>query len=72
MEKNIILFVNGQHTTQAVLIKGAFRAYVKTIKRAFSKDYDAIDIRSSIVAAVSVKVMEPVFEVSKQNETRLK
>lgn len=63
-------FVNGQHTTQGGTHQGAFReAYVKTIRDHFQKDYDAVDIRSSIVAAVSVKVMEPVFE--SQTKTKL-
>ncbi len=63
-------FVNGQHTTQGGTHQGAFReAYVKTIREHFQKDYDAVDIRSSIVAAVSVKVMEPVFE--SQTKTKL-
>jgi len=63
-------FVNGQHTTQGGTHQGAFReAYVKTIREFFQKDYDAVDIRSSIVAAVSVKVMEPVFE--SQTKTKL-
>lgn len=63
-------FVNGQHTTQGGTHQGAFReAYVKTIREYFQKDYDAVDIRSSIVAAVSVKVMEPVFE--SQTKTKL-
>jgi len=63
-------FVNGQHTTQGGTHQGAFReAYVKTIREHFQKDYEAVDIRSSIVAAVSVKVMEPVFE--SQTKTKL-
>ncbi len=63
-------FVNGQHTTQGGTHQGAFReAYVKTIREFFQKDYDAQDIRSGIVAAVSVKVMEPVFE--SQTKTKL-
>jgi topoisomerase-4 subunit B len=63
-------FVNGQHTTQGGTHQGAFReAYVKTIREHFQKDYDAVDVRSSIVAAVSVKVMEPVFE--SQTKTKL-
>ncbi len=63
-------FVNGQHTTQGGTHQGAFReAYVKTVRDFFKKDYDAVDIRSSIVAAVSVKVMEPVFE--SQTKTKL-
>jgi topoisomerase IV subunit B len=63
-------FVNGQHTTQGGTHQQAFReAYVKTIRDFFQKDYDAVDIRSSIVAAVAVKVMEPVFE--SQTKTKL-
>ena len=63
-------FVNGQHTTQGGTHQGAFReAVVKTIRDHFQKDYDAIDVRSSIVAAISVKVMEPVFE--SQTKTKL-
>ncbi|MCI5056922.1 MAG: type IIA DNA topoisomerase subunit B [Flavobacteriales bacterium] len=63
-------FVNGQHTTQGGTHQGAFReAYVRTIKDFYGKDYDAVDIRSSIVAAVSVKVIEPVFE--SQTKTKL-
>lgn len=63
-------FVNGQHTTQGGTHQGAFReAYVRTIRDFFGKDYDAVDIRSSILAAVSVKVMEPVFE--SQTKTKL-
>ncbi|MDA9782845.1 type IIA DNA topoisomerase subunit B [Vicingaceae bacterium] len=63
-------FVNGQHTTQGGTHQGAFReAVVKTIRDHFQKEYDAVDVRSSIVAAVSVKVMEPVFE--SQTKTKL-
>jgi topoisomerase-4 subunit B len=63
-------FVNGQHTTQGGTHQGAFReAYVRTIKEFYGKDYDAVDIRSSIVAAVAVKVIEPVFE--SQTKTKL-
>jgi len=63
-------FVNGQHTTQGGTHQGAFReAYARTIRDFFGKDYDAKDIRSSIVAAVSVKVIEPVFE--SQTKTKL-
>lgn len=63
-------FVNGQHTTQGGTHQQAFReAYVKTIREFFQKDYDAVDIRSSIVAAIAVKVMEPVFE--SQTKTKL-
>lgn len=63
-------FVNGQHTTQGGTHQGAFReAVAKTIKEFFNKNYEPSDIRSSIVAAVSVKVMEPVFE--SQTKTKL-
>lgn len=63
-------FVNGQHTTQGGTHLAAFReAFVKTVRDFFKKDYDATDIRSSICAAVSVKVQEPVFE--SQTKTKL-
>ena len=63
-------FVNGQHTTQGGTHQGAFReAVVKTIRDHFQKEYDAVDVRSSIVAAISVKVMEPVCE--SQTKTKL-
>ncbi|WP_457617259.1 DNA topoisomerase IV subunit B [Lutibacter sp.] len=63
-------FVNGQHTTQGGTHQTAFReAIVKTIRDFFGKNYDASDIRKSIVAAISVKVMEPVFE--SQTKTKL-
>jgi len=63
-------FVNGQYTPQGGTHQGEFRAaIVKTIREFFGKDYDAADIRSSIVAAISVKVMEPVFE--SQTKTKL-
>ena len=63
-------FVNGQNTTQGGTHQGAFReAYVKTIREFFGKNYDASDIRKSIIAAISIKVMEPVFE--SQTKTKL-
>ena len=63
-------FVNGQHTTQGGTHQQAFReAYVKVIRDFFKKDYEASDIRQSIVAAVSVRVVEPVFE--SQTKTKL-
>jgi topoisomerase-4 subunit B len=63
-------FVNGQHTTQGGTHQAAFReAYVKVIREFYKKDYDASDIRQSIVAAVSVRVVEPVFE--SQTKTKL-
>lgn len=68
--EEIYSFVNGQHTTQGGTHQQAFReAYVKTIRDFFKKDYDAGDIRQSIVAAVSVRVVEPVFE--SQTKTKL-
>ncbi len=62
--------MNGQYTTQGGTHQQAFReAYVKTIRDFFKKDYEAADIRQSIVAAVSVRVQEPVFE--SQTKTKL-
>ncbi|MCK0159500.1 DNA topoisomerase IV subunit B [Allomuricauda sp. F6463D] len=63
-------FVNGQHTTQGGTHQSAFReAVVKTIRDFYGKNYDASDIRKSIISAVSIKVMEPVFE--SQTKTKL-
>ncbi|MBS1580651.1 MAG: type IIA DNA topoisomerase subunit B [Bacteroidetes bacterium] len=63
-------FVNGQHTTQGGTHQGAFReAVAKVIKEYFKKDWEAGDVRTGIVAAVSVKVIEPVFE--SQTKTKL-
>lgn len=63
-------FVNGQHTTQGGTHQAAFReAYVKVIRDHFNKNFDAVDVRISIVAAIAVKVIEPVFE--SQTKTRL-
>ncbi len=63
-------FVNGQHTTQGGTHQNAFRqALVKTIREFFGKNYDASDIRKSIVSAISIKVMEPIFE--SQTKTKL-
>ena len=63
-------FVNGQNTTQGGTHLLAFReGLVKTIRDFFGKNYDASDIRKSIVSAVSIKVMEPVFE--SQTKTKL-
>lgn len=63
-------FVNGQHTTQGGTHQAAFReAIVKTIREFFNKDFDTSDIRTSIFAAVSIKVQEPVFE--SQTKTKL-
>lgn len=63
-------FVNGQHTTQGGTHQGAFReAFARVIKDFFGKNYEPTDIRSSVLAAVSVKVIEPVFE--SQTKTKL-
>lgn len=63
-------FVNGQNTTQGGTHLSAFReAVVKTIREFYGKNYDAADVRKSIVAAISIKVMEPVFE--SQTKTKL-
>ena len=63
-------FVNGQHTTQGGTHLMAFReAIVKTIRDFYKKDFDASDIRASIIAAISIKVEEPVFE--SQTKTKL-
>ncbi|HCI55798.1 MAG TPA: DNA topoisomerase IV subunit B [Bacteroidales bacterium] len=63
-------FVNGQHTTQGGTHLAAFReAIVRTIREFYKKDYDASDIRSSIIAAISIKVEEPIFE--SQTKTKL-
>lgn len=56
-------FVNGTHTTQGGTHQAAFReAFVKTIREFYKKDFEPSDIRSSIIAAISIKVQEPVFE----------
>lgn len=63
-------FVNGQNTTQGGTHLGAFReAIVRTIKEFYNKNFEASDIRKSIVSAISVKVEEPVFE--SQTKTKL-
>ena len=63
-------FVNGQNTTQGGTHLAAFReAFVKTIREFFGKNYDSSDIRKSIISAVAIKVMEPVFE--SQTKTKL-
>ena len=63
-------FVNGQHTTQGGTHLQAFReVYIKTIRDFYKKDFEPSDIRASIVAAVSIKVEEPVFE--SQTKTKL-
>ena len=63
-------FVNGQHTTQGGTHQAAFReAIVKTVREFYKKEFDASDVRTSIVAAISVRVQEPVFE--SQTKTKL-
>ncbi|MDA8686517.1 type IIA DNA topoisomerase subunit B [Robiginitalea sp.] len=63
-------FVNGQHTTQGGTHQAAFReALVKTIRDFYGKNYDPSDVRKSIISAIAIKVMEPVFE--SQTKTKL-
>ncbi len=63
-------FVNGQHTTQGGTHQAALKeALVKTVREFFKKNYDPGDIRKSVCAAISIKVMEPVFE--SQTKTKL-
>jgi topoisomerase IV subunit B len=63
-------YVNGQYTTQGGTHQGAYReAVVKTIREFFKKDFDPTDVRKSIIAAIAVKVQEPVFE--SQTKTKL-
>jgi topoisomerase-4 subunit B len=63
-------FVNGQFTTQGGTHQSAFREEIaKVIRNFYKKDFETTDIRTSIIAAVSVKVMEPVFE--SQTKTKL-
>ena len=63
-------FVNGQHTVQGGTHQVAFRqALAKTIRDFYGKNYDASDIRQAVNAAVSIKVIEPIFE--SQTKTKL-
>lgn len=63
-------FVNGQYTTQGGTHLAAFReAVVKTVREFYKKDFDAADIRGSIVGAIAIRVQEPVFE--SQTKTKL-
>ncbi len=63
-------FVNGQNTTQGGTHQAAFReAVVKTVREFFKKEFDATDVRASIVAAISIRIQEPVFE--SQTKTKL-
>jgi topoisomerase IV subunit B len=68
--EEIFSFVNGQYTTQGGTHQQAFReSFVKVIREFYKKDYEAADIRQSITAAISVRVVEPVFE--SQTKTKL-
>jgi topoisomerase-4 subunit B len=68
--EEIFSFVNGQYTTQGGTHQAAFReAFVRVVRDFYKKDYDAADVRQSIAAAVSVRVVEPVFE--SQTKTKL-
>ena len=62
-------FVNGQHTTQGGTHQSAFREAVAKVIKDFFNKYEPVDIRQGIVAAVSIKVIEPVFE--SQTKTKL-
>jgi len=63
-------YVNGQYTTQGGTHQAAFReALVKTIREFYKKEFDPSDVRKSIVAAISIKVSEPIFE--SQTKTKL-
>ena len=63
-------FVNGQHTTQGGTHQSSVReAIVKTLREFFKKNYEASDIRQSVIVAISIKVMEPIFE--SQTKTKL-
>ena len=63
-------FVNGQHTTQGGTHQSAFReALVRTIREFYGKNFEASDIRKSIISAIAIKVMEPIFE--SQTKTKL-
>jgi topoisomerase-4 subunit B len=68
--EDIQSFVNGQYTTQGGTHQAAFReSYVRVVRDFFRKDYDAGDVRSGLVCAVSIKVEEPIFE--SQTKTKL-
>ena len=63
-------FVNGQNTSQGGTHLNSFKeAIVKTVRDFFKKNYDSSDIKKSIISAISIKVMEPVFE--SQTKTKL-
>ncbi len=68
--ENYYSFVNGQNTTQGGTHLAAYKeAIAKTVREFFNKNYDPADVRKSIIAAVSIKVIEPVFE--SQTKTKL-
>jgi topoisomerase-4 subunit B len=68
--EDLYSFVNGQYTTQGGTHVAAFReGFVKVIREFYKKDYETSDIRQSLVAAISVRVQEPVFE--SQTKTKL-
>jgi topoisomerase-4 subunit B len=68
--EDIYSFVNGQHTTMGGTHQGAFReAIVKVLREHYKKDFDPADVRTGIVAAIAVKVVEPIFE--SQTKTKL-
>jgi topoisomerase-4 subunit B len=63
-------FVNGQYTVQGGTHLQAFReGIVKVVREFYKKDYDTVDIREAIVAAISIRIQEPVFE--SQTKTKL-
>lgn len=62
-------FVNGQHTTQGGTHQSAFKEHIaKTIKEYFGKNYDVQDVRNGLVAAIAIRVIEPLFE----SQTKIK
>ncbi len=68
--ENYYSFVNGQYTTQGGTHQAAFReAIVRTVREHFNKNFDATDVRASVVGAISIRVQEPVFE--SQTKTKL-
>jgi topoisomerase IV subunit B len=68
--EDLYSFVNGQHTTMGGTHQSAFReAIVKVIREHYKKEFDPADVRTGIVAAIAVKVVEPVFE--SQTKTKL-
>lgn len=62
-------FVNGQHTTQGGTHQSAFKEHIaRTIKEYFGKNYDVQDVRNGLVAAIAIRVIEPLFE----SQTKIK